>query len=180
VQIGDRLKRLRLRTNLTQEELAIRCDLSKGFISQIERDQSSPSIATLVDILECMGTTPAEFFREPKAEPTVCHHLDDAYAIEDETRKNRITWIIPDAQKNDMEPILLTLHPGGRTEEYAPHAGEVFGYVLSGSATLHRGEAKWKIKKGDSIYYAASLPYFIVNHTNHETQILWVSSPPSF
>jgi transcriptional regulator with XRE-family HTH domain len=180
MQIGDKLKRLRLRTNLTQEELAIRCDLSKGFISQIERDQSSPSIATLVDILECMGTTPAEFFREPTAEPPLRYRLEDAYTVDDEERKNRITWIVPDAQKNDMEPILLTLHPGGRTDEYPPHAGEVFGYVLSGSATLHRGGEKHKIKKGDSIYYAASQPYLLENHTTHEAQVLWVSSPPSF
>ncbi|MCL2190048.1 MAG: XRE family transcriptional regulator [Defluviitaleaceae bacterium] len=180
MQIGDKLKRLRLRTNLTQEELAIRCDLSKGFISQIERDQSSPSIATLVDILECMGTTPAEFFREPTAEPTVCYKQDDAYTIDDETLKHRITWIIPNAQKNDMEPILLTLFPNGRTQEYAPHAGEVFGYVLSGSITLHRGKHKWKIKKGDSIYYPASQPYYLENHTKNEAEILWVSSPPSF
>ena len=180
MQIGDKLKRLRLRTNLTQEELAIRCDLSKGFISQIERDQSSPSIATLVDILECMGTTPAEFFREPTDEPPVRHRPEDAYTVDDEDLLSRITWIVPNAQKNDMEPILLTLHPGGRTEEYAPHAGEVFGYVLAGGATLHRGEAAWKVKKGDSLYYAASQPYFLENHTTHEAQILWVSTPPSF
>ena len=180
MQIGDKLKRLRLRTNLTQEELAIRCDLSKGFISQIERDQSSPSIATLVDILECMGTTPAEFFREPATESTVCYKQDDAYTIEDEDLKHRITWIIPDAQKNEMEPILLTLFPGGRTEEYAPHAGEVFGYVISGNAVLHRGNKKWKVKKGDSIYYHATLPYFLENQTKNEAEIIWVSTPPSF
>ncbi|MCL2500928.1 MAG: XRE family transcriptional regulator [Defluviitaleaceae bacterium] len=180
MQIGDKLKRLRLRTHLTQEELAIRCDLSKGFISQIERDQSSPSIATLVDILECMGTTPAEFFRETAAEPTVRYKQEDAYTVDDEELKHRITWIIPDAQKNDMEPILLTLFPGGRTQEYAPHAGEVFGYVLSGGATLHRGKINWKLKKGDSIYYHATQPYYLENHTAYETSIIWVSSPPSF
>ena len=180
MQIGDKLKRLRLRTHLTQEELAIRCDLSKGFISQIENDQSSPSIATLVDILECMGTTPAEFFREGAAQPTVCYRQDDAYTVDDDERMNRITWIIPDAQKNDMEPILLTLHPGGKSEAYGPHAGEVFGYVLSGAATLYRGDDSWKVKKGDSIYYAASRPYYLENHGKSEARILWVSSPPSF
>jgi len=180
MQIGDKLKRLRLRTHLTQEELAIRCDLSKGFISQIENDQSSPSIATLVDILECLGTTPAEFFRESAAQPTVRYRQDDAYTVDDDDLKNRITWIIPDAQKNDMEPILLTLRPGGRSEEYGPHAGEVFGYVLSGGATLFRGDDSWKVKKGDSIYYAASRAYYLENHTKHDALILWVSSPPSF
>ena len=180
MRIGERLKQLRLRTNLTQEELAIRCDLSKGFISQIERDQSSPSIATLVDILECLGTTPADFFRESAPEEQVCYLHEDAYDSEDEALGNTITWIIPSAQKNEMEPILVKLRPGGRTQTYDPHAGEVYGYVLSGRLTLRRGKQKWKIKKGDSIYYSATLPYHLENHTASEATILWVSSPPSF
>jgi transcriptional regulator with XRE-family HTH domain len=180
MQIGGKLKRLRLALNLTQEELAIRCDLSKGFISQIERDQSSPSIATLVDVLECLGTTLTEFFRVPGGQPLIVHHQADAYTVDDEERNNRITWIVPNAQKNDMEPILLTLHAGGRSEEYGPHAGEVFGYVLNGALTLNRGGQQWKLRKGDSVYYSASQMYFLHNHTAKDANILWVSSPPSF
>jgi len=181
MQIGEKLKRLRLRTNLTQEELAIRCDLSKGFISQIERDQSSPSIATLVDILECLGVTPAEFFAESTpGEEQVRYRQIDAYDSTDEELGHTITWIIPSAQKNEMEPILLSLVPGGKSQAHNPHAGEVFGYVLSGGATLHRGKQKWKIKKGDSIYYSATQPYYLENHTSHNANILWISTPPSF
>ena len=55
MKIGNRLKELRIQKGLTQEELADRCELSKGFISQLERDLTSPSIATLVDILQCLG-----------------------------------------------------------------------------------------------------------------------------
>jgi transcriptional regulator with XRE-family HTH domain len=62
--IGNNIKRLRLENNLTQEELASRCDLSKGFISLMERDLTSPSIATLVDILDTLGTNLKEFFSE--------------------------------------------------------------------------------------------------------------------
>ena len=46
MDIGDRIRRLRLQRGLTQEELADRCELSKGFISLVERDLTSPSIAT--------------------------------------------------------------------------------------------------------------------------------------
>ena len=56
MKIGEKIKRLRIRNQLTQEELANRCELSKGFISQVERDLTSPSITTLLDILECLGT----------------------------------------------------------------------------------------------------------------------------
>lgn len=61
MKIGEKIKRLRVLNGLTQEELANRCELTKGFISQVERDLTSPSIATLVDILESLGTNLRDF-----------------------------------------------------------------------------------------------------------------------
>jgi len=49
---------------LTQEELASRADLTKGYISQLENDATSPSIATLKDIVDVFGITMQEFFAE--------------------------------------------------------------------------------------------------------------------
>jgi len=68
MKIGEKIKRLRMQHNLTQEELADRCELSKGFISQVERELTSPSIATLVDILESLGTNLADFFSDAPPE----------------------------------------------------------------------------------------------------------------
>ena len=62
MDIGKRMKELRIQYGLTQQELADRSELTKGFISQLERNQNSPSIGTLLDIIQCLGTTPAEFF----------------------------------------------------------------------------------------------------------------------
>ena len=56
MEIGKKIRELRMRKGLTQEELANRSELSKGFISQLENDVTSPSIATLVDVLTCLGT----------------------------------------------------------------------------------------------------------------------------
>ena len=64
MEIGDKIKNLRIKNALTQEELANRCELTKGFISQLERDLTSPSIATLMDILEGLGTNLKDFFNE--------------------------------------------------------------------------------------------------------------------
>ena len=71
MNIGQKLKELRVLKGLTQEELADRAELSKGFISQLERDLTSPSIATLTDILQCLGTTLNEFFTEDVEEQIV-------------------------------------------------------------------------------------------------------------
>ena len=53
MDIGHRMKELRIQYGLTQQELADRAELTKGFISQLERNQNSPSIGTLLDIIQC-------------------------------------------------------------------------------------------------------------------------------
>ena len=52
INIGEKIRSLRQKNNLTQKELADRCELSKGFISQLESNQTSPSLSTLEDVRE--------------------------------------------------------------------------------------------------------------------------------
>ena len=177
MDIGSKIKSLRLKYGLTQEELADRAELSKGFISQLERNLTSPSIITLIDILECLGTTPGEFFSEKSAEKIVFTSED---MFEKEDADKQIIWLVPNAQKNMLEPILLTLQPGCSTDREDPHEGEEFGYVLSGSGFLYLGAKKVRLKKNASFYYRSSEPHYIENRGKSELRILWVSSPPSF
>ena len=99
MEIGKKIKDLRIQKGLTQEELANRTELSKGFISQLERDLTSPSIATLQDILQCLGTDLSEFFRKRTGEQIVFSKED--YFTKEEPQLHATTqWIIPNAQKN--------------------------------------------------------------------------------
>ena len=123
MDIGNKLKELRVLKGLTQEELADRSELSKGFISQLERNLTSPSITTLMDILQCLGTSIGEFFNEAPDEQIV-FGKQDYFVKEDTEYKNEIKWIIPNAQKNTIEPIYLTLQAGGSTCPDTPHEGE--------------------------------------------------------
>lgn len=75
MNIGNKIRELRIEKNLTQEELANRAELSKGFISQLERNLTSPSIATLIDILQCLGTNLTEFFAEESDEQLSLIHI---------------------------------------------------------------------------------------------------------
>lgn len=179
MKIGQKLKELRVMKNLTQEELADRAELSKGFISQLERDLTSPSIATLLDILQVLGTDLPEFFQESGEEQIVFHN-SDYFEKTDDNLGNKIEWIIPNAQKNIMEPIRLTLAPGGSTYPDNPHEGEEFGYVLSGSITIHIGNKKYKAKKGESFYFTPGSTHYLTAGEKTGATIIWVSSPPSF
>ena len=109
MELGAKIKRLRLQCGLTQEELADRCELTKGYISQLENELTSPSIQTLLDVLSALGTTAAEFFAEEEEEQVVFTR-DDFF--EKDAEEHVITWLVPNSQRNEMEPILITVHPG--------------------------------------------------------------------
>ena len=179
MEIGNKLKELRIGKGLTQEELADRAELSKGFISQIERDLTSPSIATLVDILQCLGTNLNEFFSDDEEEQVVFGD-EDYFEKKDTDLKNTIEWIIPNAQRNMMEPIRLTLKPGGLTYRDLPHEGEEFGYVLKGSIKIHIGHKSYTAKKGESFYFTPHSEHYIEAFGTSGAVILWVSPPPNF
>lgn len=179
MEIGEKIRSLRITKGLTQEELANRCELSKGFISQVENDLTSPSIATLVDILEILGTNLNEFFSD-KTEERVTFTSDDMFVTEDDSLKYNLKWLIPNAQKNSMEPIMLTLFPDGRYVEEEPHEGEEFGLVLSGHITLHLGDKSYKLKKGETFYFKPKVNHWISNEGKTTAKIVWVATPPSF
>lgn len=180
MKIGLKLRDLRQQKGLTQEELANRCELSKGFISQVERDLASPSIATLVDMLECLGTSLQTFFTDQDAEKIAFSPADMFVKPDDEEKHGKITWLIPTAQKNSMEPILLELDVGGETTLLPPHEGEEFGYVLTGRITLCIGKRSHVIKTGGSFCLHPFATHSLRNSGKTRAKVLWVSTPPSF
>lgn len=177
MDIGNKLKQLRIKNGLTLEELASRSELSKGFLSQVERDLTSPSIDTLSDILEALGTDLSKFFEPVKKEQIIFKKND---FFEDKREEYNISWIVPNAQKNDMEPIILTIHSQQVSMEIDPHEGQEFGYVLNGKAVLEFENEKLEIKKGESFYLKGEKAHRISNPYEKDAVILWVSTPPLF
>ncbi len=178
--IGAKVRRLRQQRGLTMEELADRCELSKGFISLLERDLTSPSIATLSDILECLGSDLKSFFDE-RPEEKLCFTEDDMFVKEDpEGLRGSIRWLVPGAQKNRMEPILVEMQPGGETYPENPHEGEEFGFVLQGAINLMLGERKIRVRREESFCFKPDQTHYIANAGKTVARVLWVSTPPSF
>ena len=177
MDIGGKLKAMRLQCGLTQEELADRCELTKGYISQLENNLTSPSIATLIDILTALGSNLKSFFSEDTEEQIVFCEGD--FFVK-ETDGQSITWLVPNSQKNEMEPILMRLHRHTQLNVELPHEGEEFGYRLKGSALFHIGKQIYKLKQGDSFYFTAHKRHYVENVSDETSELLWVSSPPTF
>ena len=179
MQIGQKIRDLRVLNQLTQEELANRCELSKGFISQLENDLTSPSIATLIDILQCLGTNLKEFFSDDEEEQVV-FHKEDFFAKENVAQGQNIWWIVPNAQRNMMEPILTELLPGAQTDLDVPHDGEEFGYCLSGVLQLVIGKKTYTLRRGETFYFTPKRPHQLKNIGKTAARVLWITTPPNF
>lgn len=176
MQIGAKIKALRLKKGLTQEELGERTDLTKGYISQLERDLNSPSIETLFSILEVLGTTPRDFFDDSLQEQKVVYNKDDQTSYIDEEKNYKIQWLIPTSNEKEMEPVILTLQKDGEYKQFEPSLAETFIYVLKGRIRLVIGEEEYIASEGNVIYYEASSDHQIFNANNGKTELLLVAT----
>jgi len=176
--IGERIKMLRQAKSLTQEELAIRAGLTKGFISQIERNLTSLSVESLIGILDALDEKPSTFFNGALDEKIVFKLKDRVDLEMDNVSAFQI--LVPAAQNRQMDPALLELNAGEKTPEEEPHEGEEFGFVLGGSIELIFGGKAYKLKKGECFYFKATKKHYIANRRKNKAYVLWVSSPPNF
>ncbi|WP_342512751.1 XRE family transcriptional regulator [Sporosarcina sp. FSL K6-1522] len=176
MEIGRKIKSLRLKKGLTQEELGERTDLTKGHISQLERDLNSPSIETLFALLEVLGTTPKEFFDEPKKNVKVVYSTDDQTIYTDDDLQYSIRWLVPRSNENEMEPVHIIFHKHGEFKKFEPSLAETFIYVLKGKITIEIGDTQYSASQGDAAYYDASEHHRLSNAHSGTSELLLVAT----
>ena len=175
-EIGSKIKALRQASELTQAELAARARLTKGFISQLERDQTSISLDSLLDILDALGVTISEFFGD-RGVSKVVYSPRDRVAMSDKNVR-RFDMLVPGSTNNLMDPIMVSLDPGEKLPTEEPHAGEEFGYILAGTLTLVIGKKMQKVSPRSCFYFESDKPHQYQNNGNIKVNFLWVTSPP--
>lgn len=180
MKIGERLKRLRMTNSLTQEELASRADLTKGYISQLENDGTSPSIATLKDIIDVFGITMQEFFTEASRNEDVVFGADARVQSTADENGVKVELLVPGAQNREMDPALVTIRPGEEMETQDYHEGEEFGYVLLGKIQLQLDDCLYTVRKGECFYFSSDKKHSVKNSGKTDAKILWVVTPPTF
>jgi transcriptional regulator with XRE-family HTH domain len=176
MDIGSKIKSLRLKKGLTQEELGERTDLTKGFISQLERDLNSPSIETLFALLEVLGTTPRDFFDDSDENMKVVYTNKDQTIFTDDELKYSIRWLVPRSNENEMEPVHITMIEKGEFKSFEPSFAETFIYVLKGKIEIVIGDTHYIASKGDAVYYEASEHHQLANAHNGTSEILLVAT----
>ncbi len=178
LRVGARIRGLRRSHGLTQEELAHRSNLTKGFISQLERDLTSPSLESLLEILEALDTDIVRFF-QGRQEGRIVFGEGDSRNAATYPEVRAFELMVPGAANRNMESALVTMEPGESIYEDA-HAGEEFGYVLKGKVQVTYGEKRATAKRGEWFYFASDRNHRVANPYKKRAKLLWVSTPPSF
>jgi len=176
LRIGEKILALRQASELTQAELADRASLTKGFISQLENDQTSIGVDSLADILDALGVTLAEFFAD-STEQKVVFSPSERVSV-DNKGASRFELLVPGSTNNLMDPIMVDLDPGQQLSISAPHAGEQFAYVLSGTATLQLSKQVYEVPAKNCFYFISDQRHQISNRSNKKVSFLWVTTPP--
>ncbi len=177
MDIGTKIKSMRMQLLLTQEELANRCELTKSYISLLENNKTSPSIHTLTEILEVLGTTLGDFFSQETNKKIVFRESEHN---EKEFDGYMQDWLVPTSQKLHMEPIIVRIKPNCQTTKDNPHDGQEFGYVIEGSIIVQYGNTQEICNAGEAFYFTTDKQHFLINNSDEEAKIIWVSSPPNF
>jgi transcriptional regulator with XRE-family HTH domain len=181
VAVGERIRQLRRTRAMSLEAVAARTDLSIGFLSQIERGLSSPSLRVLATLADVLGVGIAGLFgsKENAGAP-------DKVVTRERQRAKLKLWrtgitkqlLSPAGSDGRLNLFLVQLEPGGSTgDELYTHDGEEAGLVIEGKMKLTVDAESWTLKHGDSFRFASRRPHRFSN-PSHDARavVLWVNS----
>ncbi len=179
MQLGRKIRDLRLRRGLTVQKLAEASKLSKGFISQVENGRTSPSLNTLRDLAAALQTSVAYLVVEEDEVPYVVRRDErPRLAIGGNTSRVEVLSAVP---KRNLE-LLMVEFPAGRSAQGKRHYhhGEECMLVLEGRVRLLCGEHVLLLEAGDSCHYNGRVPHSIENCGEEAARVVVSITPAAF
>lgn len=169
--IGDRFKELRKEQNLTLKELSQKTGLSIGYLSNLERNISSPTLDYMQRICEILGVSITDLLTPQRPERVIVRKADKKTIIESDFFKcESINY-----GKNNMECLCITLYPGASFDDKSwGHAYDELGIVVQGSMEISIGTNIYTLYEGDSFYVRANTPHSMSNCSGEDCISYWV------
>ena len=179
-KLGALLRVIRNSKHLTIKEVVGKAGVSSSLLSQIERNRISPSLDTLIQLLEVYGVSPTKFFKDYETHSKVEIIKKDERKIY-QRKGFKYEKLCGESQvKGDhsFSAFFLELAPGQtRGDTGNGHLGRELGIVVSGSAQLIYGEEIYDIHAGDSVSFFSQIPHVIQNVSDERFQAYWVVTP---
>ncbi|WP_407168993.1 cupin domain-containing protein [Bradyrhizobium sp. ORS 111] len=179
--VGRRIRDLRRARQMSLEMVAARTKLSIGFVSQIERGLSSPSLRVLATLADVLGVGIAALFGTTPNDDAAANGVVTREAQRAELKLWRSgvskQLLSPAGSESRLNLFLVHLAPGGSTgDELYTHDGEEAGLVLEGEMTLTVDAETWTLKQGDSFRFASRRPHSFSNpDADANAVVLWVN-----
>ena len=187
--LGAKIRQYRKSRRLTLTELAEQCNISPSFLSQIERDQANPSVATLHIIAEVFGLPLAAFFEGPAQNNNYAPAAETAARVVRANQRKILIYpgsgirnelLSPDL-KRDIQMMRVVIPPGADTGDIPlVHEGEECGFVLQGQVEIWVGDEYHVLGPGDAIYQSSTIPHRSRNIGDDDVIIITAITPPSF
>ena len=181
MKIGKIIRHLRLEKNIKLQQLAQMASISIGALSQIERDISNPSLATLVKIAKSLNVPIMTLFLDSEKK------LDSKVVIIRDKERKKI--VVPELETiyEPLSPfkdvkaefILARMEEGKKQKVLVTHEGEEHIYVIKGVLEIRIGKETFVLKEGDSIYFKSSFGHAFRNAGKGEMIAVIAASPPS-
>ena len=181
VAVGQRIRDLRRTRAMSLEAVAARTELSIGFLSQIERGLSSPSLRVLATLADVLGVGIAGLFGAKENDAAA----PNAIVTRERQRAELNLWrtgiskqlLSPAGSEGRLNLFLVHMEPGGSTgDELYTHDGEEAGLVIEGEMKLSVDAESWTLKHGDSFRFASRRPHRFSNPSDDsKAVVLWVN-----
>jgi len=182
MDLGSRLKKMRLNQLLSVRDLAAKVGVSPSFIYQLERGQVAPSFSTLKAMATALGTNLSVLTADD---------LPEDWLVVRRDRRKRLVVSSPGvtvelltflgSRDKRMQPVILTLEPGAVYDENLNlHDHEDFFLVLEGRVEVVLARRRLELLAGDAAYFLFERPSALKNRGDSQARVLWTMSPPTF
>jgi transcriptional regulator with XRE-family HTH domain len=192
MELGEKIKALRIQKKLSLNELSRKSGVSKSLQSQIERNISVPTVTTLRRITTALEISVSDFFTSTEIDSTNSFEYNQntcrkRIAVVAKNERKRLTMpkgkiqyelLSPDLQ-HKIQFVFIRLPPGAKTEAFLSHEGEECGVVLKGRLKGEIGKEVVILNEGDSICYDGTIPHRWENIGRTKALSIWAVTPPS-
>ncbi|MDP9927903.1 helix-turn-helix domain-containing protein [Variovorax paradoxus] len=181
-RLGERLRDARRSKAITLEVLSAKTDLSAGFLSRLERGETSASISNLIVISESLGIALRDFFEDAQERPRPDYVLTRAKdrSCEAPLSAGGYTYGLTSGDlEGEQVSAFELVYPAGETmhPEVLTHRGEEVLYLLEGTMEFRIGSDTMVLEPGDCVHFACDQPHTGENIGHGEARLLMIVSP---
>lgn len=174
-RIGSRLRGARISRHLTIKQVAESCGLTEGFISRLERDLTSPSVATLISLCAVLKIDPGDLLSHTEASYV---RLESAPRLRTQTAGNEEHLLTP-RKESRLQVIHAVIEPGssGSSQNYSVNSPVHFVHVLEGRLTLSFQDQSWDLTAGDSLTFDGNESHTWTTSEDTGATVMWCLTP---